>query len=173
MTRSATPARAKGAARRIVSDAGTMRCVELMTSGQWVSGRSHIEVADAFSVSPETVKEWATSASRIIRLCLGDDREAIRARMVSTLEEVQRQALGGKKPDLKAAVAAVSANAQLLGLVEQRHKVEVKAETYAGLDDGALLERVETQIAELQELRQRLLSKGAVLALPGKDDDHG
>ncbi|HYE92346.1 MAG TPA: hypothetical protein VEA38_15055 [Terriglobales bacterium] len=100
------------------SDAGVRRCVELMTTGQWVSGTSHEAVAEEFGVSPRTVESWATSASRVIRIALEGDKEAIRARMVATLETVTSLALGAKTPDLKAAVSAIDSQAKLLGLAK-------------------------------------------------------
>jgi hypothetical protein len=182
-TKRATPACARGTKGRIRSDAGVERCIELMTSGAWVRGRSGKVVADEFGVSPETVKEWATSASRVIRLAVDGDTEDIRARMLATLDHVVSEAMSkqgaattrsGKDvevtffpaPDLKAAVSAVAEQAKLLGLVEQKHKVDVTVQAFASLDDGAMLERVRAQMAELRSLEARLEAKLGVVTVP-------
>ncbi len=103
------------------SDQGVHECLALMTSGQWVTGKSHRELAERHDVHPDTVKKWATSASRIIRIALEGDVEDIRARMVSTLEGIIADARTGA--DHRAAVAAVEAQAKLMGLVVQRVEV--------------------------------------------------
>lgn len=94
-----------------------------MTAGEWVPGLSHEYVARRCGVAPATVKDWATSASRVIRLAVDGDKEDIRTRMLATLDTVIRRALGPKRGDLRAAVAAVESQAKLLGLVVQKHDV--------------------------------------------------
>lgn len=133
------------------ADAGVRRCMELMADGLWVSGRSHEMVAAEFDVSPATVKNWATNASRILRIALDEDKEGLRARMVATLENIVSAAMrtvkpvtvrkrvrsGGKfvmrseteflpHPSLAAAVSAVQTQAQLLGLIAQKVDVTTR-----------------------------------------------
>lgn len=129
------------------ADAGVRDCLDLMTSGRWVTGRSHTEVAERHGVHPDTVKKWATNASRIIRFAIEGDVEDIRARMVSTLDHIVAQAMGRTEhkvvyqrdiaqrldvevaaPDLRAAVAAIETQAKLLGLVVQKHEIAMTEE---------------------------------------------
>lgn len=164
--------------RTVSSDAGVSACIELMTRGHWVSGRSHAEVAKKYGVSPRTVEDWATSASRVIRLAIEGDKESIRARMVATLEDVQRRALAGKsKGELKAAVMAIDSGARLLGLVDGK-KRDAPPPEYNALSDEQMLERVERQLIELGELRARLMAKMRIVdmqqpALPAKGPSDG
>lgn len=163
------------------ADKGVEKCIELMTGGQWVTGRSHRAVAEEFGVSPATVKDWATSASRVIRLAIEGDREEIRARMVATLETIIADSLNKHvvdpdgvvmpSPEGRTAVAAVETQAKLLGLVEQKHRVEVNVQQYAKLTDEQMLEHVEAQLERLTELRTKLLAKKATPALPAHTEN--
>lgn len=103
------------------ADAGVSECVSLMTSGQWVSGRSHAEVARRHGVAESTARDWATNASRIVRLAVQGDVEEIRARMVATLETVATCAIADE--DWRTVVSAVAEQAKLLGMVVQKHEV--------------------------------------------------
>lgn len=114
--RSATRARGRADA-----DIGVRDCVELMTKGLWVSGRSHQDIAFKHGVSPATVKDWATSASRVIRLACEGDLEDIRARMITTLEGITADARSAG--EYRAAVSSVETAAKLLGLIVQKHEV--------------------------------------------------
>ncbi len=120
------------------ADAGVQDCLALMTRGQWITGRSHIDVAARHGVSPDTVKAWATSASRIVRFAMEADVEDIRARMVSTLEGVIAEAR--TDGDHKAVVSAVDTQARLLGMMIQKHEVVMtEAEAEALVKRAALL----------------------------------
>lgn len=135
-SKGATPARAREDA-----DEGVDRCVELMTSGQWVTGRSHAVVAEEFGVSPTTVKNWATNASRIIRAAVEGDLPDIRARMIATLDTIIADSLGKHvtdrdgdvhpSPEGRTAVAAIETQAKLLGLITQKHEVQSLTEEQA------------------------------------------
>lgn len=119
--------------------------MNLMADGLWVSGKSHADVAFEFGVSPATVKDWATSASRVLRLAVESDPDELRARLVTTLENIVAESMQTKKavmvrkkvafdgeeriatvtemmpaPSLDAAVNAVRTHAQLLGLIVQK-----------------------------------------------------
>lgn len=107
----------------------------MMVSGTWVTGRSNVEVAQRHGVSVATVKDWATCASRLIRLAIANDPEELRARYMAALEGIaasamSRQAatMGGDlyaNPDHKAAIAAYAESARLGGLVVQKHDVNM------------------------------------------------
>lgn len=104
--------------------------MSLMADGLWVSGRSHADIAFKHGVAPATVKDWATSASRVLRLAVETDPEDIRARLLATLETVVSRAMSRESatmagelypnPDLKSAVAAVAEQAKILGLIVTR-----------------------------------------------------
>lgn len=174
----------KGATRaraREDVDKGVERCIELMTGGKWVTGRSHRAIAEEFGVSPATVKDWATSASRVIRLAIQGDADDIRSRMVATLESIVAASLDKvvtdregdvfPSPDGRVAVAAISEQAKLLGL-HAPTKVDVTVQAFAQLEPPAMLAKVRAQIAELQRLEQQLSEQvEAIPALPVGDDE--
>lgn len=145
-----------------------MRCVELMTQGEWRTGVSHQLVASEFGVSPRTIEGWATTASRLIRLSIGDGEE-VRARLVVMLEDVHRRALQKQaatsegdmydSPDLRSAVAAIAEQAKLLGLVEQKHRVNVDVRGYEQMPPAKMLDVIDARIAELQAARARVLAE--------------
>lgn len=127
---------------RADGDAGVAQCLELMTTGKWVPGRSHQALAAEHGVHPDTVKKWATNASRIIRLAIEGDVEDIRAQMLATLGTIVSEAMSYERvlttrdgdttvvpqPDLKAAIAAIAEQAKLLGIVTQKHEVAMSPE---------------------------------------------
>lgn len=122
--------RAPHARAREDADKGVARCVDLMTSGRWITGRSVDIVAREEGVSPETARRWAANASRIVRASIDGDLDEIRARMLATLDTVVDKALtrtavavskdgsvtAYEAPDLKAAVSAIDTQGKLLGL---------------------------------------------------------
>lgn len=131
----ATRARERtGAERRPVVDEAIREIITMVTSGQWRSGVSHAELAERHGVTEHTVSGWATQAHRLIRMCIGDGEE-VRTRLIAMLEDIHRRAIGRQAatsegelydaPDLRAAVSAVSEQAKLLGLVVQRHEVQM------------------------------------------------
>jgi hypothetical protein len=160
--------------------------MELMADGLWVSGKSHADVAAQFGVAPATVKDWATSASRVLRLALEEDREQLRARMVVTLENLVAEAMrtvkpvlvrkavklpGAKRatvmtvtemlpaPSLQAAVSAVQTQAQLLGLVSQKVDVTTRP-SVAHLSREEHSAELEKLAAEIATEQARLRSEG-------------
>lgn len=136
----ATPARTREDA-----DKGVAEIVDLMTRGLWVSGPSHVEIAEKHGVSPATVKGWATSASRVIRAVMDADKDELRARMRAMLETVVHKAMTTRDvfttgtnekgcmvaefrdaPNLNAAVSAIELQAKLLGLITNKHDVTTR-----------------------------------------------
>lgn len=113
---------------RVDAESGVRDCMMLMTEGLWVSGASHANIAFKHGVSPATVKDWATSASRVLRLAVEADPEDIRARLITTLERIVQSAMSRDLPELKTAVSAVAEQAKLLGLVIQKHEVAMTEE---------------------------------------------
>lgn len=122
-----------------------------MSDGRWRTGASHEVVAKKFKVSPATVKDWATSASRIIRLAIEPDREELRARLVVTLEGVVARALKTKRPDLRNAIMAVAEQGKLLGLATSKIDVTTRPSV-------AHLSR-EEHMAELEKLRAEIVAE--------------
>lgn len=72
-------------------------------------------------MAESTARDWATNASRIVRLAVQGDVEEIRARMVATLETVATCAIADE--DWRTVVSAVAEQAKLLGMVVQKHEV--------------------------------------------------
>lgn len=112
----------RGSRAREENDVGVQDCVDLMVSGRWVPGKSVHVIAEKHGVSWRTVENWATNASRIVRLAIQKDTEDIRAQLVATLADIVSEARDAG--DRKAAVMAVAEQAKLLGLVVQRHEVQ-------------------------------------------------
>lgn len=142
-----------------------------MVSGRWVAGRSHAALAEREGVSVERVRDWATEAGRTLRVLALVDRDELRARNQARLDALYALAVGKDDPDVRAAVSALAEQGKLLGLNAPEKHVVATAQSYAGLSNAEMVDKVDAQIAELQELRQRLLMKGAVLALPGGDEE--
>lgn len=105
------------------TDAGVMACVDLMVEGKWVPGRSYREIAHRFEVSPRTAENWATNASRLVRMAVDADADGIRARLLTTLASVLADARIDR--DHKACVAAVAETSRLLDLAERRRASEL------------------------------------------------
>ena len=94
-----------------------------MTSGRWVQGQSYLAVARKYGVSPTTSRDWATNASRIVRLAIEGDVEGIRVQMLATLGTIVCRCMDSE--DHKTAVSAIETQAKLLGLMVQKHEVAV------------------------------------------------
>ena len=97
--------------------------MDLMTSGRWVQGQSYLAVASKYGVSPTTSRDWATNASRIVRLAIEGDVEGIRVQMLATLGTIVCRCMDAE--DHKTAVSAIETQAKLLGLMVQKHEVAV------------------------------------------------
>jgi hypothetical protein len=113
------------------ADAGVRDCVELMTSGQWVQGRSHLAIAEKHGVSPTTSRDWATNASRIVRIAIEGDVEDIRAQMLATLGTIVCRCMDAA--DHRTAVSAMETQAKLLGMLVQKHEIAVTDDEAAKL----------------------------------------
>lgn len=167
--------------KRVDADAGVRDCMELMADGLWVSGRSHADIAAKHDVSPVTVKNWATSASRVLRFATEGDREELRARLFVTLETVIARAMGRTKgvevarkvkgrrvvrvvqfpdADLRNAVSAIAEQGRLLGLVTSKVDVTTRPSV-------AHLSR-EEHLAELAKLSAEIAAETERLAKEGK-----
>jgi uncharacterized protein YjcR len=165
---------------RADADEGVRACMDLMADGLWVSGKSHADIAARFGVAPATVKDWATSASRVLRLAVEGDREDLRARLVTTLENVVAEAMRTVKPvvvrsivrgkvrqvtemlpapSLSAAVEAVATQGRLLGLITSKVDVTTRPSV-------AHLSR-EEHAAELAKLSAEIAAEQARLASEG------
>lgn len=144
-----------------------------MADGLWVSGRSRDVVAGEFGVSPATVKDWATSASRVLRIHVEGDPGEIRARLVATLETIVSKAMSKEfscpsvddgppvtlaAADLKNAIAAIAEQGKLLGLHTEHlvHSGEV-TEKELGTFRSAIVALLCTSCREkvLAQVRQR------------------
>lgn len=152
------PARARERGRDV--DLLVVEIAKLIASRTWVPGDTAKELAEREGVTVRRVEEWAVEAGRMLRV--GHDVETYR-----TLNLRRLDAQYQKAEDTKAAVAAVAEQNKMLGLhAPTMHKVDVSVQAYAKLSESEMLEHVEQQIARLQELRTKLLAKGAVAVLP-------
>lgn len=139
-----------------------------MTSGQWTT-KSHVALAKEAGVDPVTVRDWSRQASRIIRVAIGEGEE-IRTRLIAHLEDIHQRALDKKgmtrsgdeydNPDLKAAVSAIDSQARLLGLVTEKHEVNITVAQFATLTLEHKIQVLDERIAQLQEAKQLLLTEG-------------
>jgi hypothetical protein len=147
------------------ADEGVARCAELMTGGEWITGESHKLVAEEFDVSVRTVETWASTASRAIRVAMGDGEE-IRARLALLLESYAKKAMdrvgvtmGGDtypNPDVKAATGAVKTLAELLGLMVQKHEHAVVVAQYEQLPRAGKAQWLRDKAAALLTEAERL-----------------
>jgi hypothetical protein len=147
------------------ADAGVARCIDLMSKGQWVAGKSHQDVADEFGCSLRTVEHWAVTASRAIRIVVGEGEE-LRIRLAARLESIGESAMQKQaakmdgtlysSPDHKAAVSALTAEAELMGLLVKRHEhahVVAHYEQLPRAEKAAWLrERAQRMLAEADRL---------------------
>lgn len=147
------------------AEVGVRRCAQLMADGAWETGRSSELVAAEYGVSPRTAETWASTASRLLRLAMGEGDD-LRARLALMLERHERVAMsrvgvtmGGEEysnPDVKAATTAVKTLAELMGLVTQRHEHAVVVTQYEALPRTGkvawLRERSEALAAEADRL---------------------
>lgn len=158
---------------------GIERCIALMTAGSWEAGASHKAVGEEFGVSPRTVEVWAANASRIIRRAMGDE-DQIRTEMAASLEAMKRLALDRQaatmagelypNPDVKAAVAAVSTRAKVLGLIDRKEPAGGES-VPADATPEQMLVFVDERIAKLQAFKAQLMARmGVVQALPAPAD---
>lgn len=160
------------------ADDGVRRCAQIMTEGSWRTGKSHAQVADEFGVSVRTVETWASMASRAIRIAVGDGEE-LRGRLSMMLEKIQDMALtrqaatmGGDlydSPDLKAAVVAVKTQAELMGLMVQKHVHAHVVASYEALPATDKAKWLRAKAAELIEEADRL--EGVVRVQVGASSD--
>ena len=147
------------------ADEGVRRCAQLMVDGKWETGASTALVAAEYGVSVRTAETWATTASRALRLAMGDGEE-LRARLAVMLERHERVAMSrvGVKmsgdeypnPDVKAATSAVKAMAELMGLITQKHEHAVVVAQYEGLPPKDKARWLREKAAALIEEAERL-----------------
>ena len=115
----ADPARARDA------DDQVRQCLDMMASGRWVIGQSHLAIAEEHGVHPDTASRWATAAGRVLRLAAQGDMEAIRSQMLATLGTIIAGSMAGEP---RTAIAAIDLQSKLLGLQVQKHEIAMTAE---------------------------------------------
>lgn len=107
--------------------------VRMMLEREWRPGRSHKQLAKDWGIAPRTVAQRALEASRAIHVANGGLQEFI-CRKMSELDTVIEQAMdcvkldkeGGtiESPDLKAAIAAIRVQGELMGAIGARSSKE-------------------------------------------------
>jgi hypothetical protein len=150
-------------------DVLVVQIARMMIDGAW-SHEAKCALATREGVQVATVEEWSADAGRMLRV--GPDVETYRAINLRRLDETYSRA------EPKVAVAAVAEQNRMLGL-HAPERMHVTVQAYAELDDATMLARVEEQIAELTQLRAKLMGKMRVVDMPvpalpakgGGDDD--
>lgn len=92
--------------------------VRRMSEGRWYAGRSHRSLAAAWGVTLSAVEDYAREAGAVLRYLVAQNPDDARAILVAGVEAVKRSAVAGPRPDHKAAIAALSLQAQLLGVTK-------------------------------------------------------
>ncbi|NUQ76106.1 MAG: hypothetical protein HUU21_21410 [Polyangiaceae bacterium] len=87
---------------------------DLMSSGRWVTHLSAQQLAQAWSLKPQTVENLACEASRRLRALVHDSPE-LKARIVTTLEKIVQECM--TKGERRTAVEALRV---MLGVVDKR-----------------------------------------------------
>jgi hypothetical protein len=95
---------------------------DLMTSMQFVAGRTARELAREWGLNPHVVDRDCAEASRYVRRAVDRDPDEMRAQLVSQLQFLTRSAMARSQE--RTAVEALKATATLLGL-EAPKKIEV------------------------------------------------
>jgi hypothetical protein len=133
-------------------DSLVLEIARLMADGTWVTGRSHVELAEREKVTVHAVKDWAADAGRLLRLLADDDAQAARAANRATLAAIVADAR--RDGDHGAAVRGVEAQNKLLGLnapEKREHTVNAPPveQTYAALDTQGRIAWLEEKQREL------------------------
>lgn len=134
------------------TDSRVLEVMRMMTAGEWRTGPSHVLLAEKYGVAESTVRNWATQASQLIRLSMGDGEE-VRARLAGMLETLAGDAM---KSDPRAATAAVKTLAELLGLITQKHEHAVVVAQYEQLPRAGKAQWLRDKAAALLAEAERL-----------------
>ena len=101
----------------------------MMIERIWRPGRSHKQLAKEWGIAPRTVAQRALEASRAIHVANGGLQEFIMRKMIE-LDTVVEEAMektdadGQPCPDLKAAIAAIRVQGELMGAIGARSSKE-------------------------------------------------
>lgn len=113
----------------LTADEQREHIVHLMINREWRPGRSHKQLAKDWGIAPRTVAQRALEASRAIHVANGGLHEFI-CRKMSELDTVVEEAMektdadGQPCPDLKAAIAAIRVQGELMGAIGARSSKE-------------------------------------------------
>ncbi len=125
------------ASRARENDPKVVRILKAMSTGRWVAGRSHQELAEEYGDSVRTIRYLADQAGRMLRILTMANREDLVARNVAHLEAIAADA--HEMDDFGAAVRAREAMARLLGL-NAPERVQVSAS--ADYDSMPIVEQI-------------------------------
>lgn len=120
-------------------DAVVREVAGMMARCQWVTGKSHQELADRYGVTPVAVQAWAAQASRHLRLLASEDPEHIRMEIVAGIQHVRTVALGKIRkfsnvhgevieyadPDCRTALSTFELLAKAYGVLVEKHEHKV------------------------------------------------
>lgn len=77
-------------------DGAVRECVDLMLDNKWVTGRSHLEIAEKYQRTAKQMLTITATASRFIRLCRGKE-DVIRDRILLSIDHAERAAFDAEK----------------------------------------------------------------------------
>jgi hypothetical protein len=137
-------------------DAVILEIAQAIAHDTWKSGELAEELQERMGVGPDAIRKWSAEAARMLRI--GPDVEAYRALNIRRLDEI------ASTGDDRDRISAMAEQNKMLGL-HAPTKVSIDVTAYAKLEPPQMLEAVDRQIAELQELRARLVAKQSVAEL--------
>lgn len=144
-------------------DEGVRVIIGAMCDGTWQVGKSHRELGERYSVTEDTVRGWASEASRFLRMCRGNEDE-IRTQIIMGIQACGARCLGRKRafitgagelreaddPDLRTFLGTLELLARVHGLLDRKTKNEVPTEE-AELDEIADLMRANGFVVEKKQ----------------------
>lgn len=104
------------------------KIVELMAAGKWITGVTGVQLAQLWGLAPATLRREASEASRRLMLEPGEI-EAKRWQLVAVMESAV--SVAASKRDAASMTRAALGQAEILGLLTQKHEVKVAESTPA------------------------------------------
>jgi hypothetical protein len=130
-----------------------------MASGKW-GPAERVKLLREWACSPYTLAEYASTASEIVRRSTSEDREAIKATIIASLEAIaaRNQGLGDAKHE-GVAVKALEVLAKVHGaMAPQAHELTVKP-----ISRAEALAELREEASRDPELRAALLTQGVLV----------
>jgi hypothetical protein len=113
---------------KTLTEARVDEIVGMMCAGQWVTGLSHRQLAEAWEVSHGRIEVYAAEASRVIRRWVREspeDKHAYLAQLIQTFERLAQKAEDrGSQRGYRDAIEANKVLAMLHGVLKQQVEIE-------------------------------------------------